>query len=217
MTHNALQTTADIRSDPICNSSGCTQYLFPEADKSKDWPKNYGVPNFGMDRTTAGDLANIPVAEHIIGQRWTSMGTEENKEKFHNKAKDVDYNFAPELDHQIVDSQNNLKNAEQQFGRSYGSLIQLESDPICSSAGCDQYLHPKPDSSKDWPKDYGVPNFGMDRTTAGDLEDIPVAEAIVGHKWTSMGTDFNKEKFKNRAKDVDYNFAPQLDGDMIDS
>jgi len=57
-----------------------------------------------MDRTTAGDLANIPVAEKIIGQRWTSMGTEENKEKFHNKAKDVDYNFAPELDHQIVDS-----------------------------------------------------------------------------------------------------------------
>jgi len=57
----------------------------------------------------------------------------------------------------------------------------------------------------------------MDRMTAGDLENIPVAEAIVGHKWTSMGTDFNKEKFKNRAKDVDYNFAPALEGDMIDS
>jgi len=57
----------------------------------------------------------------------------------------------------------------------------------------------------------------MDRTTAGDLENIPVAEAIVGHQWTSMGTDFNKEKFKNRAKDVDYNFAPALEGDMVDS
>jgi len=96
--HSRVQT----QSDPICNSSGCTQYLFPEADKSKDYPKNYPVPNFGMDRTTAGDLANIPVAEGIVGQRWTSMGTEENKEKFHNKAKDVDYNFAPELDHNIV-------------------------------------------------------------------------------------------------------------------
>jgi hypothetical protein len=40
------------------------------------------------------------------------MGTEENKEKFHNKAKDVDYNFAPELDHNIVVSQANLANAE---------------------------------------------------------------------------------------------------------
>ena len=96
-------------------------------------------------------------------------------------------------------------------------MVQLESDPICSSAGCEQYLHPKPDKSKDWPKNYPVPNFGMDRTTAGDLENIPVAEGIVGHKWTSMGTDFNKEKFKNRAKDVDYNFAPALDEDMVDS
>ena len=76
-----------------------------------------------MDRTTAGDLANIPVAEHIIGQRWTSMGTEENKEKFHNKAKDVDYNFAPELDHNIVDSQANLANAENTLGRSYNSPL----------------------------------------------------------------------------------------------
>jgi len=57
-----------------------------------------------MDRTTAGDLANINAAEKIVGQKWTSMGTEENKEKFHNKAKDVDYNFAPDLEHNIVDS-----------------------------------------------------------------------------------------------------------------
>jgi len=65
-----------------------------------------------MDRTTAGDLANINAAEKIVGQKWTSMGTEENKEKFHNKAKDVDYNFAPDLEHNIVDSQSNLANAE---------------------------------------------------------------------------------------------------------
>ena len=57
----------------------------------------------------------------------------------------------------------------------------------------------------------------MDRTIAGDIENIPVAEALVGHKWTSMGSDFNKEKFRNRAKDVDYNFAPELEPDMVDS
>jgi len=169
-----------------------------------------------MDRTTAGDLENIPVAEAIVGHKWNSMGTDFNKEKFKNRAKDVDYNFAPALDGDMIDSQANLKATEERFGRSY-SLVQLESDPICSSAGCEQYLHPKPDKSKDWPKNYPVPNFGMDRTTAGDLENIPVAEAIVGHQWNSMGTDFNKEKFKNRAKDVDYDFAPKLEGDMIDA
>ena len=46
---------------------------------------------------------------------------------------------------------------------------------------------------------------------------MPIAEKLVGHRWTSMGTDFNKEKFKIRAKDVDYNFAPPLEDDMIDS
>jgi len=76
-----------------------------------------------MDRMTAGDLANIPVAEKIVGQRWTSMGTEENKEKFHNKAKDVDYNFDPPLDHNIVVSQSNLANAEQSIGHSYTSPL----------------------------------------------------------------------------------------------
>ena len=55
----------------------------------------------------------------------------------------------------------------------------------------------------------------MDRTTAGDLENIPVAEGIVGHQWTSMGTDFNKLKFHNGAKDADYNFDPALDEDII--
>merc|ERR1719499_1459704 len=35
------------RSDPICNSEGCTQYLHP---KGKDkYPINYSVPDFGVD------------------------------------------------------------------------------------------------------------------------------------------------------------------------
>ena len=38
------------KSDPICGSGGCNQYLFPAPGAGNDWPKNYGVPNFGMDR-----------------------------------------------------------------------------------------------------------------------------------------------------------------------
>ena len=40
----------------------------------------------------------------------------------------------------------------------------------------------------------------MDRDIAGGLENIPVAEKIVGHKWDSMLTDFNKMLFKNKEK-----------------
>ena len=38
--------------------------------------------------------------------------------------------------------------------------LQSTSDPICSTAGCTQYLHPKDDDGYD--KDYFVPNFGSD-------------------------------------------------------
>jgi len=40
------------------------------------------------------------------------MGTPENKAKFSNPAKKVDYNFAPELDGNMVDSASSLKIAE---------------------------------------------------------------------------------------------------------
>ena len=42
----------------------------------------------------------------------------------------------------------------------------------------------------------------MDRDISGGLDNLDVAEGLVGHKWTSMGTEANKEKFKNKAKDV---------------
>lgn len=39
-----------ITSDPICNSGGCTQYLHPKVKAGSEWPVNYEVPSFGMDR-----------------------------------------------------------------------------------------------------------------------------------------------------------------------
>ena len=82
----------------------------------------------------------MPVSEGIVGHKWTSMGTEENKEKYKDKAKDVLYDLHPKLEHNIVVSQKNLKDAETRVHHKgkKASLIQLESssDPICSSAGC---------------------------------------------------------------------------------
>ena len=42
---------------------------------------------------------------------------------------------------------------------------------------------------------------------------MKVAEGVVGHHWAGI----DKEKYANPAKKVDYNFAPRLDGDIVDS
>ena len=90
----------------------------------------------------------------------------------------------------------------------------MESDPICSSAGCSQYK--QPEGPKPHPMDYFVPNFGMDRDIIATEQDEKVASALVGHAW-SFKTPESWEKWRNRAKDVDYNFDPALEGDMVTS
>ena len=104
------------------------------------------------------------------------------------------------------------------LGVANNMKLSIESIPACTSIEC------KTESAADasgkppkHPKDYFVPNFGMDRNIADNFEDLSVAEGLVGHKWTSMGSDFNKEKFRNRAKDAPYNFAPKLEDDMVDA
>ena len=64
--------------------------------------------------------------------------------------------------------------------------------------------------------DYFVPNFGMDKDILSTEADEKVASALVGHAW-SFKTPESWEKWRNRAKDVDYNFDPALDGNMVDS
>ena len=64
--------------------------------------------------------------------------------------------------------------------------------------------------------DYFVPNFGMDKDILSTQENEKVASALVGHAW-SFKTPESFEKNRARAKDVDYNFDPALDGNMIDS
>jgi len=91
------------------------------------------------------------------------------------------------------------------------SLVQLQSDPICSSAGCTQYK--QPEGPPQHPMDYFVPNFGMDRDIKNTAEDEKVASALVGHAW-SFKTPESWEKWRNRAKDVDYNFNMELSEEM---
>lgn len=59
--------------------------------------------------------------------------------------------------------------------------------------------------------DYGVPAFGMDRDIQGSLENLAVAQGIVGHTWAAI----DGAKYANPAKAVNYNFAPKLDSDIV--
>ena len=58
--------------------------------------------------------------------------------------------------------------------------VKLEDDPICSSAGCVQYLHPKPKGN---PMDYFVPNFGADNLINDATASLKWAENSTGHAW----------------------------------
>jgi len=161
-----------------------------------------------------GSLANVPIAEKIIGKKMEFGNDEEaDKAKWENPAKKTKYDFAPKLEGNIIDSVKNLADSETKLNHKYSlSLLQLESDPICSSAGCEQYKHPK-SKVADWEKDYPVPHFGMDRDIGASIDNMAVAEGIVGHKWPPI----DEEKWKNPAKKVLYNYAPKLDGDIVDS
>jgi len=108
-----LQLDSEIKSDPICASAGCEQYLHPDS-KVDDWPKNYPVPSFGMDRNIQDSLVNLGVAEKITGNHWTWAGKE-----YAQKAKNTMYNFAPDLDDDIVTSQKNLSTAETDLNHVY--------------------------------------------------------------------------------------------------
>lgn len=120
-----------LNDDPICSSAGCDQYLHPEAPKGH--PVDYPVPSFGADPDIEATHNNIAMEEERLNHKIV-MGTDESKAQWKNPAKDVDYNFAPALDHDMIVTHNNLENAEATLGERMD--VQLTSDPICSSAGC---------------------------------------------------------------------------------
>ena len=207
------------KSDPICSSSGCDQYKHKK--KERGYKINYPVPNFGVDTDITASHASLELAEGMKSHKL-NMGTEESKAKWHNVAKDVDYNFAPKLDGDVITTHKNLADTEAnlghhwalavQLGSELGSDLSLESDPICSSAGCTQYKHKKKELG--YKINYSVPNFGVDNDINEDFASIKTAEGMVGHKF-QIGTAESKERWANKAKDTDYDFNPALDGDVI--
>jgi len=204
--HDDLQVNQEMGSDPICNSAGCTQYLHKH--KKLPYPVDYPVPDFGVDKDIKDNHEDLKIAEGIVGKKWDFK----LKKPPVNPAKKTIYDGAPKLDKDIIDSRTNLKDTETKLSHKLvldTDDVQLqstvESDPICSSAGCVQYLHKH--KKLPYPINYPVPNFGVDRDIVDNGVDLKVAEGIVGHHW-----DFELLKPPvNPAKKTIYDGAPKLD------
>jgi hypothetical protein len=196
-----------LRDDPICSSAGCTQYKHPEAPAGH--PVDYPVPSFGADPDMEATANSIAIGEKQYNHKII-MGTEESKAQWHNPAKDVDYNFAPELDHDIKVTHTNLANAEATLGTT---MLQTESlsDPICSSAGCTQYKWPEAPAGH--PVDYPVPSFGADPDIEANFQSLAAAEKIRKHHWNFefLPTPINP------AKKTLYDWTTPLDPEMVHS
>ena len=56
--------------------------------------------------------------ENVHKHKWV-FGTKESKEKWHNVAKDTDYDFAPKLDIDVKGTQKNLADSEDRLGHKW--------------------------------------------------------------------------------------------------
>ena len=84
--------------------------------------------------------------------------------------------------------------------------LQIESDPICNSAGCTQFLHPEKD--RGYKINYFVPDFGVDKDIIANKNSLANAEKQLGHKW-----EFPTGKPKR--KEVEYKEDLPLDEDIV--
>merc|ERR1712224_73648 len=160
---------AEVESDPICSSAGCTQYK--HAKKKPLYPMNYAVPNFGIDKPEVQATDDsLKQAEKQLGHKWiwTKPAKGSGPPTLIDRGMDTD----------IKTSIDNLNAMESKYGKwtlpPPTDDVQIESDvvaetetdansnsdPICSSAGCTQYLHKH--KKLPYPVDYPVPNNGVD-------------------------------------------------------
>lgn len=158
--------------------------------KKEEYEKDYFVPHFGEDQEIKDSKTDLNLAEKITGEKYVIEKKKEEPE--------LNY-FVPNFggDDDVVDSKANLADAEKNLNHKlevkkdgWGSyeLIQteedlkLDSDPICSSAGCTQYKHKKKDLGYDI--NYPVPNFGRDHDINENYGSLDWAENSLSHHWT---------------------------------
>jgi hypothetical protein len=160
-----------------------------QGKKADDPPRDYFVPNFGEDSEIKSTQKNIADAETRLNHKMKA-----NFAQWNGPATDA---FSSEHHRELLGTEIDMH---------------LESDPICSSAGCTQYKHKK--KPRGYDIDYPVPDFGVDTDILDNHASLELAEKMKGHV-LEMGTERSKAKWHNPAKDVDYNFNPKLDADIV--
>jgi hypothetical protein len=65
-----------------------------------------------------GTMNSLNIAEEQKKHKLV-MGTPESRAKYHNKAKDTEYNYNPKLDKDVISTQNSLVNAEDTLGKTF--------------------------------------------------------------------------------------------------
>ena len=130
----SLKSLVQARSDPICGTGGCEQL---KRKKKDSYPMDYPVPSFGADPDIAGTQSNLNWAESSTGHNWHFTF---EKPPVNPAAKTM-YNFAPELDSDVKHTIKHTSDAEDSLNHNWRfddeSAVQVSSDPICSSAGCE--------------------------------------------------------------------------------
>jgi hypothetical protein len=228
-----VQLDSEVESDPICSSAGCPErktkapdghpinYFVPnfgrdthikETDASLEWaqrnlnhvwkydankkkekgpPMNYPVPNFGVDHDIITTQNNIQAQEKRLNHKWVPVqdenGSWEVPEPINNKS----YTYRSLA--QLPEEEN---------------LVEVQSDPICSSAGCN-YASEK--GKKTHPMNYFVPNFGRDR-------DIKATDLSLAWAERSLNRTWNYKPKKEEKKNTDFRIPDfGLDEDIVDT
>jgi len=162
------------------------KHKFVINDAPKSDKKDYFVPNFGVDKDIADSNNSLDQSESALGHTWTPTQDDNGYWNVPAPFANDSYNY---------------------HNRDVFLQLDAESDPICSSAGCTQYEHPK---KKGYPMDYFVPNFGKDHEIGTTDESLSIAEKQLKHKFVINDAPKSDKK--------DY-FVPNfgVDKDIADS
>ena len=155
-----------------------------------DFPHDYFVPNFGVDHDIVATHSNLENAEKTLKTKWNPK-----------QDKDGKWDIPYESNYDVVKNSQKLQMDD--------SLLELQSDPICGSGGCEKTLPAAPEGH---PMDYFVPNFGVDADILANKKSLEIAEKTTGHKWEFKFCE--KGKPCNPALWTKYNFAPELSDDV---
>jgi hypothetical protein len=152
--------------------------------KKSAYPVDYAVPKFGEDHDIIETKKSWATQEAAHGHFWNV-----NAPKPDDPPRDY---FVPHFgsDPEITASLKNLGDQEAKHGtwnipaETFAQVfeskpedvehLQLESDPICNSAGCTQYRHKKKELG--YKINYFVPAFGVDSEILENKASLDLAE-----------------------------------------